>query len=159
MKNKLNSQSGFFNLRALIGFLLCFIGVFLALLAGGALPIRFGETDIGSQDQTGSVALARASVAQSGAAKRMTKGYRRGGASKNTVNSPSSTTNSRSGGASTSSNATAPTQPTNTIKEHRNALGQVVYSISPSGFDISPPLTKLAKISLPEVVEEQHPGT
>jgi hypothetical protein len=154
MKNKLNSQSAFFNPRALIGFLLCFIGVFLVLVAVGALPIRFGKPDIDSQHQTGS-------IAQSGATKSIAKGYRRGGASKNTIPAQSSTTQSSSGGASATSNATGQTQPAkalqNRTREHRNALGQVVYSISPSGFDISPPLKKLAAIPLPEPAQEQRP--
>jgi hypothetical protein len=161
MKNKLNSQSAYFNLRALTGFLLCFVGVFLALLAGGALPARFGETDIESQDQTGTAALAPASVARSAAAKKIAKTHRTGGASKSTVARRSSATKSGAGGASTASNVTAQAQSANveqnTVTQHNNALGQTVYSISPSNFDISPPLTELAAIPLPAQVEQQLP--
>ncbi len=37
----------------------------------------------------------------------------------------------------------------NGITEHRNELGQTVYSIPAAHFDVSPPLTELAKLDLP----------
>jgi hypothetical protein len=161
MRKNTDSQSAFFNLRALTAFLLGFVGLFLALLAAGALPSRFGETDVDSKDQTGTVALTPASVAQSAAAKRIAKTHRTGGASKNTVPTRSSATKSSSGGAPAASNSMAQTQPANagpnTVTQHNNALGQTVYSISPSNFDVSPPLKELATISLPEPVEQPLP--
>jgi hypothetical protein len=39
------------------------------------------------------------------------------------------------------------TQPT--VTKQTNALGQTVYSIAPSHFDISPPLKELAQIKVP----------
>jgi hypothetical protein len=45
----------------------------------------------------------------------------------------------------------------NTISSHTNALGQTVYSISASQFDISPPLTELAKLNLPQAPQSQMP--
>ena len=58
-------------------------------------------------------------------------------------------------------NSAAQTQPangaSNTVAQHTNALGQTVYTISPSNFDVSPPLTELAKIVTPEFPEEQLP--
>src|SRR5207244_1266832 len=95
------------------------------------------------------------------APKRTIKEHRGGGASKNTIPVRSSATKSSLGGSSTASNVTAQTQPANggqnTVAQHTNALGQIVHSISPSGFDISPPLTELAAISLPEPAGEQRP--
>ena len=43
------------------------------------------------------------------------------------------------------------------IKLQQNNLGQTVYSISPSQFDISPPLRELAKIKLPRRPAQQLP--
>jgi hypothetical protein len=37
-----------------------------------------------------------------------------------------------------------------TVKEHRNELGQIVYTVSPDRFDVSPPLTELALIETPK---------
>src|SRR5439155_24287527 len=46
-----------------------------------------------------------------------------------------------------------------TITEHRNALGQTVYSVSASQFDISPPLRDLAaNASITQAVEEEAPS-
>ncbi len=50
--------------------------------------------------------------------------------------------------------STAATGPGPRITEQRNALGQTVYSVSPSGFDVSAPLTELAKIKVPEAPED-----
>lgn len=133
----------------LIGSLLFFTAIFLGLAAFGAIPVRSGGVSKDSQNQP-------KSVVQPGAiAKRLMKGYRSGGASKNTIPGPNS------GGAPANSNATVltPSPKSGQVRtaEHRNALGQTVYTVSPSGFDISPPLSKLAKVSLPEAVEEQRP--
>ena len=66
-----------------------------------------------------------------------------------------------SGSGTTAANSTAQTQPgyaaQNTVSQQTNALGQTVYTISPSHFDVSLPLTELAKISVPEPPAEQRP--
>ncbi len=69
----------------------------------------------------------------------------RGGAAKTTGASKSATR---------TSNQTSPdSADTVKISQQRNNLGQTVYSIGASRFDISPPLTELAKIELPESQE------
>jgi hypothetical protein len=50
----------------------------------------------------------------------------------------------------------APYSVQDTVKQQTNALGQTIYSISPSHFDISPPLTELAKIPVPTVTERER---
>ena len=44
-----------------------------------------------------------------------------------------------------------------TIKEHRNALGQTVYAIKPSHFDVSPRLAEMASEPLAEQEAESEP--
>ena len=44
--------------------------------------------------------------------------------------------------------STAATGPAPRITEQRNILGQTVYTVSPSSFDVSPPLTELARIKV-----------
>ena len=46
-----------------------------------------------------------------------------------------------------------------TIKEFRNALGQTVYSVAASHFDVSPPLLEMAAIAGPEQPEENESPT
>jgi hypothetical protein len=149
MKKKRDSQSGIFNPRALTAFALCLVACLLALVAVGAVPAPFDEARVDSQTRS-AAANSASGDRKSGAASSKKKVAARGGASK-----------SISGGASTTSSALAQTLPAsyqdNRITEHKNALGQTVYSISPSGFDISPPLTELAAIPLPEPVEQQLP--
>ena len=43
---------------------------------------------------------------------------------------------------------------TDTITEYRNELGQTVYSVAASHFDISPPLLEMAVASEPEQADE-----
>src|SRR3954471_18426279 len=82
-------------------------------------------------------------------AKAHAKSFTRGGAAK-TI-SPASTTRRRTGAANTFSG----TQPTVTI--HTNQLGQTIYSIAASHFDISPPLSELAALKLPRPPQVQLP--
>jgi hypothetical protein len=48
---------------------------------------------------------------------------------------------------------------TNTITEYRNELGQTVYSVAASHFDVSPPLLEMAVASEPEQAEELESPT
>jgi hypothetical protein len=45
----------------------------------------------------------------------------------------------------------------NTVKQQANAIGQTVYTISPSHFDVSRPLTELATLSLPRLPWTERP--
>src|ERR1041385_3331661 len=152
MKKDSRSQMGIFNLRALTAFALCIVACLLVLVAVGALPVQLVEKDGDGQNQGGAIARLTAT------AKRMMKSHRSGAAAK-TIDPRQSSTTTKSGGASTTS--TGQTQPAkgwvNRIKAHNNALGQTVYSISPSHFDISPALSELAKVSLPPPIEAQRP--
>ncbi len=128
---------------------MCIAGGFLALVAMGAVSNPLDT--VRSKAPARSAATKSASDgSKSVAASSKKKIVARGGAAKSVV-----------GGAPATTAVPAPTPPgsrrNNKIKEERNQLGQTVYSISPSSFDISPPLTELAKIALPEPVEEQLP--
>src|ERR1043166_3902529 len=43
------------------------------------------------------------------------------------------------------------------VTTYRNALGQTVYSIAPSNFDVSPPLTELSRMVTEDNAVEEHP--
>ncbi len=148
MKKKSASQSGIFNLRVLTAISLGAVGCILALAAGGTIPAPFGE----SRTETRSVAVKSGPGSHQSllaSLKRMLTA--RGGAAKTVSGGPP--TADRGGQMP----GTAASARNIRIKEQRNQLGQIVYSVSPSNFDISPPLTELAKISLPEPKEEQLP--
>ena len=81
------------------------------------------------------------------------KNERRGGGSKSPIRSRGSKTGSGSGPSQTQPAGAAQ----NTIQQQTNDLGQIVYSISPSQFDISPPLSELAKLKIPRRPAEQLP--
>ena len=136
------SQSAFINFRALLAFTLCLAGLSLAATAFGAWPDLTAAMRINSQPQNG------------GEAKINAKHRKWGGASKSMVPGRSTAVSSSSGSATTTSKPAAQTQPgtggQDTVTKHTNEVGQTVYSISPSRFDISPPLTELATISLPK---------
>jgi hypothetical protein len=149
MKLKPITRSAFFNPRAVTAFALCIVAGLLALFAVGAVPTPFGKARVDSQTRS-AAAKSASDSRKSGTAPSKKKIAARGGAAK-----------SISGGKSTSPRAGAQTLPfsntDNRVTQQQNALGQTVYSISPSRFDISPPLSQLAKISVPEPTEEQLP--
>ena len=150
MKLRPITRSAFFHLRALLAFALCITAGLLALCAVAPLSNPLTEARLDS--------LWRFADAKSGSPRSNNSGATlskkmiatRGGAAKNTI-----------GAVPGGPNAPAPTSPvtlrSNTITAQQNELGQTVYSISPSNFDISPPLTQLAQISVPEPTEEERP--
>ena len=149
MRKKRDSQSGIFNPRALTAFALCLLACLLALIAVGEVPTPFKKARVDSQTQSG--AAKSASDSRKSLVASLKKMLRpRGGAARTTM-----------GGARTTSAASAQTSSAGPqdhgIKVQQNHLGQTVYSISPSQFDISPPLTELAKISLPKPPAQQLP--
>ncbi len=141
MKLKSFSRSAFFKLRALAALTLCLIGCFLALAVVGAVPnpfskegftwpLRFGGAKSTSPEKPSAADLKRNLTARGSAAKTTA-----GGKAANPA-----------GAAQT---VTLRNQDVG-ISEHQNALGQTVYSIPASNFDISRPMTELAT-SAPEL--------
>src|ERR1700704_574666 len=149
MKRHPTSQSGIFNPRALTAFALFIVAGLLALIALGAVPTPFGKARVDSQ--TRSAAAKSASDSRKSLVASLKKMLRPRGGAARTV----------SGGAPTTQRGqtqkTAAGASNTKIKVQQNHLGQTVYSISPSQFDISPPLTGLAKISLPTSPAQQLP--
>ena len=147
MKKERPSRSAYINFRVLLAFTLCLAGLSLAVTAFGAWPGLTAAAWVGSQNQTARDAKAKI------------KSRKPGGVAKSTIPVRSRAVKSVKGSSRGGANpayAPAQTQPDNgapnTVSQHTNALGQTVYSISPSRFDISPPLTELAALSLPEPV-------
>src|SRR5438067_294452 len=140
-----NSRSRWFNVRRLFGFVLCSVAVFLMLGALGAMPLSSDN----NPKTDGSV----------GWLSRFVSRFHRSEIPNN-ADAESAQDKRRTGAASmVSANSVGPSAPGNVavrepvdpivadkIRQYRNPVGQTVYSISPSGFDISPPLTKLAKL-------------
>ena len=147
MQKNLTSQSGIFNLRALTAFALCIGGCLLVLVAVGAIPTPFGEARVDSRSRSvaanGNFADRNSLVAS---LLKKKKGTVRGGAAP-------------AGGTPFSAQAQTP-RPSNQeigITERRNKLGQIVYSIPASRFDISPPLSELAKLPIERHARVQLP--
>ena len=147
MKLKPITRSAFFNPRALTAFALFIVAGLLALIALGAVPTPFGKARVDSEKR--SAAAKSASDSPKSLVASLKKMLRPRGGAARTV----------SGGAPTTRRGQ--TQKTaagaSNTKVQQNHLGQTVYSISPSQFDISPPLTELAKISLPKPPAQQLP--
>jgi hypothetical protein len=147
MKLQRLTRSAFFNLRLVIASALCCAGCLLALVAkADRIPSEKPRAE--------SAESARESGKQ-GAAKKKIKN-RRGAAAKSTVRRRSSaakvSVSSRAAtGGSGKDDSVASSAPT--VSESKNADGQTVYSISPSGFDVSRPLTELAALTS-DVAEE-----
>jgi hypothetical protein len=149
MKRRPTSQSGIFNPRALTAFALFIVAGLLALVALGAVPTPFGKARVDSQ--TRSAAAKSASDGRKSLVASLKKMLRPRGGAARTVSGGAPTT--RRGQTQTTAAGASNTK----IKVQQNQLGQTVYSISPSQFDISPPLTELAKISLPKPPAQQLP--
>jgi hypothetical protein len=140
MKRPRRFRSASTNFRVILAFTLCLAGLFLAVTAYGAWPALSAAAWIGAQKHAAYEARIDAK----------TRGWR--GAPKSAIGSNStgikrSLTTSRPGTG---------TQPP-TVTQQTNALGQTVYSISPSRFDISPPLTELAKVKVPARRPRERP--
>jgi hypothetical protein len=138
MKNVRSSQSAYVNFRVLIACTLCFAGLSLTVTAFGGWFGPAAATSLWAKYQA------------SRETKLKMKTSKMGGGSKSplfpaaagTTSKPAAQTQADSGALAT-------------IQQQTNALGQTVYSISPSHFDISPPLTELATISVPQPAPEQ----
>ena len=129
MKKPRPSRSAFTNFRIFLAFTLCLAGFSLAVTAFGAWP-----------GLTARWVAAQKQVAYEAKIK----------AKKNAMPGKSMAMKSNSGGATTKSASTASfTNAAIGITEQRNKLGQIVYSIPAARFDISPPLSELAKIEVP----------
>lgn len=148
MKKPRVSRSAYTNFRVFLAFTLCLAGFSLAVTAFGAWPDLAAAMRINSQNRSGYEEKLKMKSRTSG-----------GGASKNTLRSMS--VKSSSGGGATAPNPATQTQPgnvaQNTVTQYTNPLGQIVYSILPSNFDVSPPLTELARTSVPQLPAEEHP--
>ena len=146
MKKSRGSRSAYTSFRVFLAFTLCLAGSSLAVTAFGAWPGLTTAIWVASQKQAGLEAKANA------------QNRKRVAALKNiAVRSSAAKSNVR--GAPAPSNPAAQTpmdlSALSTIKQHTNALGQTVYSISPSQFDLSPPLSELAQLSIPEPPAQQ----
>ena len=147
MKKERPSRSASIHFRVLIAFTLCLAGLSLAVTAFGAWPGLTTAAWVGSHHQT-----ARDS-------KIKITNRKRAPLQKELSPVRSRTAKNSVGGPTTPSNPAAqtPLDPSalSTVSQHTNALGQTVYSISPSRFDVSPPLTELATLTLPKPPEQQ----
>jgi hypothetical protein len=127
MKKRPASRSAFTNLRLFLALTLCFAGLSLAVSAYAAWPGLAAAAWLRSQIQNAREAKTKLPPGKSIAMK-------------------------RSAGPGATKVAALSGQPSTaipTVKTVTNAAGQTVYSISPSRFDISPPLRELAKIEVP----------
>src|SRR5688572_29647722 len=142
MKKSSITQSAFTSFRIFLAFTLCLAGLSLAASALGAWPGVFAGAWIAAEKQAAYKAKVDAKIRKSSGA----------------ISAPA--TVKSSSGPTASSNPATPGQPDNsaqnTVTRQTNSLGQTVYSIAPSRFDVSKPLTELAKLSLPQPPEEQH---
>lgn len=137
---KQKSRLAFINFRVLIAFTLCLAGLSLAVTAFGAWPTLSAAAWLSSQKQAAYEAKINAK--------------------KSAIPGRSMAMKSNSGAGTRTSASAAQLQPFDNsahgITEQKNALGQTVYSIPASHFDISPPLTELAKIEVPETPEPEQ---
>jgi hypothetical protein len=149
MKKSRPSLSAYINLRLLIAATLCLAGLSLAVTASaswrGFSLVRW-------------VSAQKQAPAQSKLAMKRSK---LGGEDKDAPPRRSMAGKTNMPGATKATTAPAPRIPFNgvqpTVTKKTNALGQSVYSISPSRFDVSPPLSELAKISIPHRPRKQPP--
>ena len=148
MKKERPSQMAFISFRLLLAFSLCLASLSLAVTAFGAWPTLSAAAWVRSQDQSARNAKIKIKSRKSGATARGTNRVR-----SRTVKSSSAGTAPLNPAAQTPPDIGA----LRTVRQYTNNAGQTVYSIVPSQFDISPPLTQLATLSLPEPPAEQLP--
>lgn len=129
MKRKIPFSSAYFTLRSLAAFVLGSVGVLLALFAFNVVPGGWDNTEDGSYREV------------EGKVTSSSKWFSRSMAGK-------STDSDVAVAARAGARGPVDMEAKNKIAAHRNELGQVVYSVSPSGFDLSPPLARLAKTAL-----------
>jgi len=145
MKNERPARSAYINFRLLLAFTLCLASLSLAVTAFGAWPGLTTAAWVGSKNQT--VRDVKSNV----------KNRKWGGAAKSVIPVRSTSVKSVKRNFGSVAQTLADQSTPNTVSEHTNGLGQTVYSISPSRFDLSPPLTELAALSLPQPPELHLP--
>src|SRR5438067_4437151 len=134
MKITRSSQSAYIPIRLVIALALCLAGV---SLAGQA----FGSWE--------GVSLVRWVNAQrESLLETKLKVSRRGGGKSPAWGTSIPAKANTSNGTQTSASANQILD--STVTQHVNALGQTVFSVRTSHFDVSPPLSELAKLSIPE---------
>lgn len=130
MKTNRSSRSASSSFRILVAVTLCLTGFSFALPAWGSWQGLYLRRWAGSQ---------KSNLLQE---KKELKDHERSRAMKSSGSGPNVS-------ASTGQIALEGVQPP-TVNKQTNNLGQTVYSISPSAFDISPPLRELAKLTIPK---------
>jgi hypothetical protein len=147
MKTQNAPRSAFFTPRALVAFALLAIACLLGLSAVGAVPLRTA----GSQDGQKS----KSKTSKTRKPPTMTPAQQKLAA---IVKAGKPAPGAKAATASGAQTALADVQHP-TVKEHRNELGQTVYTVSAERFDVSPPLTELALIDTPnpERIETEEP--
>src|SRR6476646_2892967 len=138
MKKNHSTRSAFTNFRILLAFTFCLAALSL-VAAAFARPAWSAETDRDSQEN----------------AKTSSKSHKRGGASKSTTTRARASKSTTGSGTTSAQPLAGGNQPIS-VTEHRNELGQMVYSIATSWFDISLPARDLAT-SAPEVPSRALP--
>ncbi|HJT81998.1 MAG TPA: hypothetical protein VJ719_12440 [Chthoniobacterales bacterium] len=147
MKTKSSFQSGIVHLRAL-GAIALFSGAsLLTLIATGAVRVPFAKAWLDSKSLS-AVALSESDDEKSDVA--AYKRSRARGSAARTVGGGTRAT-SRVTDQVLAASAQA------TIAQHTNSQGQTVISVSPSRFDVSAPLTELAKLNIPRPPAVQMP--
>ncbi|HEX8076187.1 MAG TPA: hypothetical protein VF511_00120, partial [Chthoniobacterales bacterium] len=136
MKKKRVSHSALITVRLLLAISLCLAGLCLALPAFGSWQGLAMSRWVMSQKQ---------SLLE---AKRQLKQRKHSW----TMKSPSGSGRKVSASTAQLFNGVQPT-----VARQTNEQGQTVYSISPSRFDVSPPLSELAKIQMPARTRRERP--
>ncbi len=157
MKKKSATKAAFFTVRSLLGLLLCCASVLLVLFALGASP-RFDQANaqqLGNSERSQSWIGRLASVfvrSDQAYQQKLHNKYRRGSARMSSDGTGAPGRRAKGDGAAQVVDPAV----AKTITEHLNELGQTVYSISASAFDVSPPLRQLASMAAPQGVEEEE---
>jgi hypothetical protein len=134
------SRSAFFNFRALLAFTLSLASLSLAASA------------FGGWSGLSKAAWFRSQYYRVNNPKLYAKAHRSADASKSMIPAPSTPTSNP-----LPRTPSSPYTTQNTVKQQTNAMGQTVYSISPSHFDLSRPLSELATLSIPKKSWTERP--
>ena len=121
------SRSGFIHLRVVLGLLLCVAALSMAVTAFGAWPVLPAIVRYAAERQAAHQAKLKA-LAKTGRSKVIAS--------------------RAAAGSAASTDASPVSNQALGITEHRNQLGQTVYSIPAAHFSVSRPLTELAKLDV-----------
>ena len=147
MKKRSSSHSGIVTARALAALALFSAACLLTLIATGKVPAPLVKTWIDSKKSS---ANAKSDSEREKSDVASFKRSRIRGSAARTV-AGGTRTPSRAVDQALAASAQAK------IAEHTNSRGQTIYSISPSHFDISPPLTELVALNIPRPPAVQMP--